>query len=415
MKFQIRKDLEKLFNKENRKIVFNFGHVFGLRILQMLLALATSYVLVRALSKQQYGEYHYVLGWIGILSIFALPGLADSTMQAIARGFPGMYRIGAKWSFFCSLGGSLILGFMAIWYHLFGDNKAIAAGFMISCLFFPFAHGMIIWKSTRHGIGDFKSLFQLEGINSIVMSTLIILGVLLEPGNIIIPIAVILCIPGLQNLVQSIKALKTIDPNLKGEEGNLAFGLKTTIYATLSLLAAHIDKILLFHFLSPEALAVFIAAQKLTEPVNSITQDLGAVLAPRFTKYTYLTDNLDRAFIYLSIAMGIGILVVAFTILPPILILIFGEPYFDAIIYCQGLMCSLILGNIANLRFRFIRSRMSLDSVRKVTLGNSVFRILASISLIPLFGINGAVASVALTRLALAVQVDLNIRQFKSK
>ena len=56
---------------------------------------------------------------------------------------------------------------------------------------------------------------------------------------------------------------------------------------------------------------------------------------------------------------------------------------------------------------------MSLESVRTITLGNSIFKIISSLVLIPFFGIIGAIASVLLSRVALALQVHFDIKKFR--
>lgn len=404
--------LKSYLTPDNKKFLFDYGRVFGLRIIQMSLALVTSYILVRALSQEQFGEYHYILGWIGVLTIFTLPGLTDSVMQAVARGKEKTYQAGAKLAFLGSLAAALILAGFGTWFFYQNDIE-LAAGFYLAAILFPFMHGLAIWKSMRHGQADFDALLKLEGSNSIIVGILLIAGLLILPGYLLLPLCIVMTIPSLLNIFQSVKAWRSVPKNSEIEADNLAYGIKTSAYSILNVLANHIDKILLFNFLSPEALALYMAAQKLTEPVNNVTQDLGAVLAPRFANQEHYTQKLDKAFLIYSLIIGGLIIIFSFSILPPIFVLIFGEQYASALTYCQALMCSLLFGNVASLRFRFIRSRMSLDSVRRVTLGNSLFRILAASICIPLLGIWGAVLSVFLSRIALATQVHFDINKFR--
>lgn len=405
-------DLKNYLNDSNKKIVLDFIRVFCLRLLQMGLALTTSYFLVRAISKEQFGEYHYILSWVSILMIFALPGLGDSVMQAVARGKIGTYLKAAKMAFLSSLAGTVILFCCAVWFGFTG-NREMTYGFLIAAAFFPFLHGLAMWKSKRQGQGKFGLLLKLEGGNSILMSALHIAGLILLPGTILLPLFLVMFIPSVQNSFQSWRAMRSVPPEAEVEPGNIEFGLKTTAYSILSVMANHIDKILLYSFLSPVALATYMAAQKLTEPAQSVIQDLAAVLAPRFAKHTKLASHVDRAFLYISLILGTGIFIFSFTLLPHFLVLIFGEQYRESIPYCQALMCSLIIGNVANLRFRFIRSRMSLNSVRAITFGNSIFRIATSLIFIPWLGITGAIISVFLARIALAIQIDFDIKKFR--
>jgi O-antigen/teichoic acid export membrane protein len=404
--------VKRLFHPEHRPIMFNFLNVMTLRGMQLILSFATAYFMVRALTKEQFGEYHYILGWIGVLTIFALPGLLDSAMQGISRGKMGTFFPAAKLMFFCSLLGSVALLVCGGWF-LYGNDTEMAAGFAVAALLFPLMHGLTAWKTVRHGQQDFKMLLKVEGTNSIIMSLLLIFCLTQFPQNLILPLLIVMGIPALMNITQTWRHYRDIPKDSEVEKGNIAYGIKTTLYSTLSVLGNHIDKLLLFGFLSPVALATYMAAQKLTEPVQGITQDLAAVLAPRFAKYTHLTKNLDRAFWLFSAAMGAGIVAFSFTLLPWIFILIFGEQYRDSIPYCQALMCTLVIGNVASLRFRFIRSRMSLESVRNITFVNSIFRIIFSLCLIPSYGIEGAILSNILTKILMNIQIHYDIKKFR--
>ena len=362
----------------NTKFFSDFLSVFSLRFLQMGLSFATAYFLARALSKEQFGEYHYILGWVGVLSIFALPGLSDSVMQAISRGKDGTYRKAAKLAFISCLVGSL--GFLtgAIWFYYKQDIE-MTLGFAVAFVLFPFLHGMSMWTTVGQGREEFKKLSRIQATNAIMMSSLQIIFLLFIPNNLIVPLAIIMGIPALQNMYQTYKRISEIPRHSEEEEGNINFGIKQTLYSILSVLSIHIDKILLYNFLSPTQLAVFMAAQKLTEPVQSVTQDLSAMLAPKFAKFEHLTRDVDRLFYYYSVAIGAGIILFSFTILPWVVVLVFGEQYADSVPYCQALMCTVALGNVATLRFRFIRSRMSVRSVRNITFGNSILRFYAPV------------------------------------
>lgn len=411
-KLALPESVQKLLHRDHRPILFNFMNVMVLRGMQLLLSFATAYVLVRTLSKEQFGEYHYILGWIGVLTVFALPGVGDSIMQAIARGRLGTYFPAARLVFMSCLAGSIALVGGAGWFVYQGDHE-MAAGFVVAAILFPFMYGLALWKSIRHGKQDFKMLLRVEGFNSIIMSILLISCLLVFPGQLIVPLIIVMGIPSLMNIKQTWDHYKDIPKDSEVEDGNIAYGVKTSLYSVLNILGTHVDKILLYGFLTPEALAIYMAAQKLTEPVQGITSDLAAVLAPRFAQYTHLTKNLDRAFLMFSALIGAAIIIFSFTLLPWFFILIFGEPYRSSIPYCQALMCTLIIGNVASLRFRFIRSRMSLESVRNIIFLNSLFKILASAVCIPLGGINGAILSNVLTKILMNVQIHFDIKKFR--
>jgi O-antigen/teichoic acid export membrane protein len=93
------------------------------------------------------------------------------------------------------------------------------------------------------------------------------------------------------------------------------------------------------------------------------------------------------------------------------MLFLFSDNYADAIPYAQALLCSVTIGNMATLRFRFIRSKIDTKSHRTVLISTSLARILTSLILIPLFGVAGAVASAFLYRIYMTVVVNIMIKK----
>ena len=77
---------------ERLRLYHGVAYIFLLRFIQLGMGLAATYFLVRSMSKESFGEYNMVLNTVGILTIFALSGLNNSIMQAVARGYTGTYR-----------------------------------------------------------------------------------------------------------------------------------------------------------------------------------------------------------------------------------------------------------------------------------------------------------------------------------
>ncbi len=375
----------------------------------MILGVVATYFLAHSLSKESFGEYHFILNFIGILSIFALPGLCDSVMQSVARGgFSGTYRYAVILAFICSFLGTLILAGLGWWYLAEGSNN-LATGFFIAAAIFPFMHGLIQWKAVKTGEENFLAFLKLEGSSAFVMYFLMISAILLFPGSFLLPLAVLCAVPALLNLVMTIHKLRRTPCGNKQEiePGAIAYGLKTTFYGAFNIIAKHVDKLLLFFFLSPASLALFVAADRLAELVRNATQDIAVVLGPRFAKHSHYSKRVDNVLKLFSLIIGGGIILFSFTLLPWVVTLIFGSDYEQAIPYAQALMCSVAIGNLGTLRFRFIRSRLDSTSFRNVTIITSLVRISFSLFLIPLWGLTGAVISVFIYRIAMTITVGL--------
>ncbi|MGN7437159.1 MAG: oligosaccharide flippase family protein [Alcanivorax sp.] len=390
--------------RDNAPLIKNVLYVSVLRGMQILLALASTYFIVRALSKESFGEYHFILSCIGILTVFSLKDMNNSIMQGVARGFLGTYRKAIPISLLVNSLGSMCLLVFAYFYYMQG-NEALMYGFLMSSAIFPFTHGLSQWNSIHIGAEKFGSYLKHNGFSLMVMYSLMISGVIIWPENLLIPLCFVLLIPALQNIIMTVLNLREIDPDAPVEEGSIIYGIKTSLYSTINVIATYSDKLLVFYFLSPTALATFVAAERISDLFRNVVQDLSAVLAPKFAKSKHYTKEMDKYLKVFVFVYGSAIVIFAFLGLPTLIVLLFGQEYADAIPYAQALMCAVAIGNMSTLQFRFIRSRIDISSYRVVLIYTSLGRIAASLVLIPFFGIVGAVISAFTYRVLLAYVV----------
>lgn len=393
----------------HKKLAWNVFYLTALRAVQILMGLASTYFVVRALSKESFGEYHFILACTGTLTVFSLSGLNNAVMQSIARGFQGSYRKAVPVSFFSCLIGSVFLGGIALWQFSHGQ-KELALGFIFAMILFPFVHGLTHWKNFHTGRENFRDFFIHNSLGTFVMYSLVIAAVLIKPGTLLAPLLFALLVPAMQNLLLTILIYKKVPVDSPVEEGSISYGLKTSFYSAFNIIALNIDKLLLFFFLSPAALATYVAASRISDLFKTFVQDTGAALAPKFAKSDTYTKKLDFYLKFFVFLYGAAIVAFAFTILPWLIILLFGNNYADSIPYAQALMCSVAIGNIGMLRFRFIRSKIDPDSYRNITMYSAIAHIAVSCVLIPWLGITGAVISVFLHRIITTLVVNATIQ-----
>lgn len=392
------------------EFIKNCAYMVTFRALQVLAALGTYYFVIRALSKENFGEYHYILSVISIVSMISLKDMNNAVMQSIARGFLGTYRKSIFISLASNFAGAFILLLFAGWHYIH-DEIEISIGFLISAPLFPLVHGLLQWHSIQIGRENFFTNVMHKGGELFIMYAFIIIGVLIMPGTLLIPLLFTLLIPGLHNGIMTVISYRSVPKDAAVEDGAITYGIKTTIYSAANIISMHLDKLLLLFFLSPAAVASFVAADRIAELFRNVTQDVSVILSPKFAKYEHYTKQLDNYLKIYVFVFGAAIIVFAFTLMPPLMLFLFSDVYADAIPYAQALLCSVTIGNMATLRFRFIRSRIDTKSHRTVLLSTSLARILTSLILIPIFGITGAVASVLLHRIYLTVVVNMMIKK----
>jgi O-antigen/teichoic acid export membrane protein len=227
----------------------------------------------------------------------------------------------------------------------------------------------------------------------------------------IVPLSVLLGFQAGLNLLLTWSTSRGIPASASSEAGSISYGTRTTFYSAFNTLANQTDKLLVFYFLSPASLAIYYAAERIPELTKGLVQDAAAVMAPRFAKRDRYTTELDRNLRIMGLLVGVAILILAFAILPWAVTILFGDAYNDSIPYAQALMCSVAIGNVATLRYRYVASKLDEASARIVNVGMSVVRIAASVVLVPLYGILGAVISAFIYRITMVMIVHAIIKK----
>jgi O-antigen/teichoic acid export membrane protein len=393
-----------------KRLIKNTFILFTLRGTQKILGLIVVFVLVRVLSQESFGEYNFVLTCMNFCALFALPGLNNAVMQAIARKHPGSYRVATPVSFFSSLIGSAILLGVGLWYRAH-DSQEIGTAILLCAIIFPFAKGLTQWRAFKTGQEDFKGILKIESFTIGIRNFLVIVAVLLVPGAIVLPLAIFFSVTALQNIMQTFITLWSIPPESPAEEGILSYGFKLSLYKGLDTVASQLDRMLIFFLLSPASLAIFIAAQKVPILIKGLIIDIAVALGPRFAKHKHYKAHIDRNLRIFSVVIGTAIVTIAFTILPWVFTLIFGDSYNEAIPYTQALMCSYAISNHAQLKIRFIKSQMDSKSMRDIAVIIAVARIILSGTLIPLYGLTGAVISIFSTRVLRTIVIHSIMRK----
>lgn len=399
-----------LISPRHLRLYRGVASIFLLRFVQLGMGLASTYFLARSMSKDAFGEYNMLLNAIGIAGLTALTGLNNSLMQAVARGFMGTYRAVVPVALGSSFLGSFGLLVMSGWY--LGDaQKQIAFGCLAAAVLFPLAYGLTQWKSVVIGQERFHELLLLDGGSSVLTYGSVIASVFLWPGNYVLPLVLTMLMPAICNLVITASKYRQIPSDARVEHQNVRYGIRTTLYSGLGAIGSNLDRVLVFSYMSPAALALYVAASRIPDLLAGAIQDVSAVIAPRLAKHEKYTKRVDRIFTVISMIYGLIIFALAFLAIPLLIPFLFGDNYADAIPYAQALTCSVAIGNQANMRFRFIRSQIDERGFRDIALFSSAVRLVAFLALVPAFGIIGAVVAIFIYRLGLVGIVRIVIKR----
>jgi len=396
---------------QHKEVIGRILLLFSVRGFQVFLGLVTTFFLARTLSIEHYGQYQFVLSVLGIVSIFSLTEFANTLMQSIARGFTGSFRLMLKYPIMTSCLGSIVLLSFSAWFALIHQNPMLHQAFLLAACIFPVSHGMIIWRGIKIGEERFRNFTGIEMMILLATNSGIILTTFLTPSSYIGAIAFVMLVPAIANVIIIARALKKYPPGLPSEDGVIRHGTVSSAYMAFSRVSLYIDKLLLFIFVDAVSVALLVSAERISDLLKTAIQDTSTALAPKFAKAETYTPKTDFLFKAATLAFGAIMVIFAFTFMPFVLTLIYGENYVEAVPYAQLLIAVQAISNLASFQFRYIRSKLDTDNVRTIMVGVSVCRIALACTFIPLFGLKGAVLSTVLYNLILTGLTDFRIKR----
>ena len=358
-------------------------------------------ILARKYSLEELASFQLALTYMGLFSFLVLPGFGNYARQRIARGSQRFFFLTIRYRFYGSFLASGI--FVSLAFYFKGADQANIL--MILAVLFPFASGLDVWREWFIGNSQFERLARVMIVQSVLSNGLCILMVLLfdRPEYALVTLL-------LTNSTINFFALHAVYSSQKTQKFNFLlskikigrnvffYGLKTSLISSVNSLGNHLDKLILFAFVSPEAMALFAIAEKLPEAVKGLLQILRSYLLPNLSKKVSYDAETQRLFARIN-AVTLGILFVLILILPFIIRSFFGSNFEDAVLLSQLMTLSLIFTQISQLNYAFIISKVDSRGFTIITGGSNFVKITLGALLIPVFGLYGAVANVLLYRI----------------
>lgn len=379
--------------------LFDAGWLLSLRLLRQALAIGVVAVLVRTMPKDAFGDYQLVLTLVGAWAVFNLPGVQRAIVQSVARGYPGTFRAASRLVLWASAVGSILLLALSAWFYWRGKAGVALALAAASVLFIPGA-SLVQWQSLELGRRAFRSVSMKQGLGVIGSNAAIVLVALFgftAPWQLILAGYGVLAV---QNLWQSRLADRSLAHDAPVEDGSLKYGLDTSMWDGLNLVANYTDRLFLYGFISPVALAAYAVADRIPENLKQNVQNLALALIPKFAKRGAYTREMDRKLNLFGAVTCIGMLLVAFLIIPWLLPLLYTSQYRSSVLYCQLITISVAITCFSIAKNAYIQSQLDAKGFRDIMLWGSLIRIVSSFFLVRAFGPVGAASSAIIYRLA---------------
>lgn len=382
------------------------------KLIEVVFGLATLAVLARTLTQEQYAIYSLLLSYMAVARLAALPGLGQAVTQSFARGARGIYRPAVWLSLLGSMVGAVLLAIVGWWSWSRGDSS-LGEMLLIAALFFPFTMGLLLWREAALGAEDYWWFLVFDGGANAVKGVAIIAVALLFPGSLFLVVVSALAAPAISNVIATVVRIGGTPGSSRIEAGAIRYGLDVSVYQLPTVIAQNIDKMFLFYIISPEALAVYVVAQRIPELARALVGDVNATLGPLFARVQGYASGIHAFsmrlwFLYIAISIFGAVVVVPFAL--PI---IAGKGYSDAVFICQVMTAFIALEYLGNIQFRFVKSQMDSKSFLHITLLTSIVGIVVVVALGSIWGLEGVVAAYVIKGASYSLITNYVVRKLR--
>lgn len=382
--------------------------LFFEKILLLGKGLLLAYLYANWLSREVYGEYQFVIAFLGVVSVFIFPGMGVAIVQALARNKDGIFSRATALLFRTAFLGSIAL-LLSAGYYLYVKEADIAKSLALLAVIFPGYIVMNIWRYYYTGKVQFDALVRISVMLEMVSLFSTLVALFFFPKLVwLVMLGIVFPMPFSLFLVWKLY-VKT--RNMDSDEDNIRFGRRISYTVGLSALAAYGDKLILGHFLGFSELAVYSIAMIIPEQAKGAIASFMVPLLPQYSA-TEKKSELKDHFIFFTVisVVCVGILY----ILMPIFFDIVFPQYVDGISFARFLLIMLLFIPFVLLE-TFFRSQKKERIVFRANLIGSVTSIFLVVVLVPMFGIIGAIFAKLFGQLVQGTSFVLSLKDINSK
>ena len=339
------------------------------------------------LPQETYGQYKYILSISSLLGITALAGMDTSLVRSIINGYEGSLKkaikIKMKWSLLGLAAGLIISA-----YYFINENNTLGISFLFVALFSPLINS-IVYSPFLEGKKLFKTLSQYSIINQITIAIFILAALLIYP-NIILIIFIYFFANFLIKFILLIKTYKKYHPNDKEDPKTISFGKHLSFMGILGLIADQLDKILMWHFLGPAQLAIYMFATIPITQIQSFLKSLSVLVFPKISSQDINITKKTLPTKILKFMIILAAIIIIYILISPYFYKIFFSEYIDSVKYSWLFSLSILLFPLRWLSYPLI-AQAKQKSLYATSIFGPALKIILLTCLLPIYGIWGAI------------------------
>jgi len=381
------------------------------QVVSSLAAFLLAIAFANLLPKEIYGTYKYILSLLGILAIPTLSGMGTAVTRAVAQGYDGSFvpalKLKIKWGLF---GGLASIG-LAAYYYLNG-NLQLTLAFLITAIFIPFMDAFTLYGALLQGKKEFAVATRYGIWIKIVAATSIFIT-LYFTTNLFAILFIYLASYTLLRLLFLKISLKYLE-NKKEDPGTISYGKHLSLMGIIGLIAAQIDKILVFHFIGAAELAIYSIAIAMPEQIKSLLKNVSNLAFPKFAEKNSV--EIKTTFYKKMRLFSLFLLVIVFfyILVAPIIFRLFFPQYLESIIYSQIFSLGLLNIPIVFLINPLLQSQGRKKELYEIQINSSIIQIILMAGLTYFYGILGLIIARLIFRAYISFLYLSKIKNLKS-
>ena len=255
--------------------------------IEIVAGLIVTVVLANLIPKSVLGTYQFVLSTVLILGAFTLTGINSALLRAVAQGHDGLLwnsiKIKLKWN----TGIVITSGIVAIYYFFIG-NSVLGTCFLIAGSTAPLIESFGLYQFYLQG----KQQFRLNAFIALIRRFLPTLGIVSAAFITTNPVLLILTyyVTNLISITIALRLTLNLDKSFNPVNTNIVtYSKHLSVMNSFGKVANHIDKVLIFNFLGPVAVASFTIAQLPTKYTSNGINLLSSLILPKLATRDFPT------------------------------------------------------------------------------------------------------------------------------
>lgn len=375
-----------------------FWYVVG-QAVASLSALALAVAFANLVSPEVYGTYKYILSLAGIFAIASLPGINTAIARAVARGNESVIHAATRSRILHACAGSVI-ALAGGAYYLLNGNVELSLALLIIAATLPFFDTLTSYLFYFAGKRRFDLKTKYYAATQIT-SVLILIGTLFVTDNLILILLAYFVPLALMRAVQYARVTREIPRTPTNESTEVVrYGKHLTVMQILGMVAGEIDKVLIWKFLGPAQVAVYMFALAIPEQFKGPLKGVGELAFPKFAAQTpeQIRANLPALWRKLTL-YGLGLLGISLIYIaaaPYIFNLLFPQ-YSTSIFYSQ-LFALAMITNVASIPIAIFSAQQKTSLQYALSNIQPVIAIGLFVFLIPQYGIMGAIVALLISK-----------------